>query len=125
MLQAEGMTPHTTSAAAPGSKPKVAVLGELLPFLVHATQLSLILHDSTARIIGHDVLPKYAAGAAGGIGQPLALLLKGSPLIGELSLYDIVGTEGVGADLSHIDSSVKVGRPPLQLLPGPCSQAQD
>jgi malate/lactate dehydrogenase len=48
-------------------------------------------------------------GAAGGIGQPLALLLKGSPLIGELSLYDIVGTEGVGADLSHIDSSVKVG----------------
>ena len=48
------------------------------------------------------------AGAAGGIGQPLALLLKASPLIGELSLYDIVGTEGVGADLSHIDSSVKV-----------------
>ena len=48
------------------------------------------------------------AGAAGGIGQPLALLLKASPLIGELSLYDIVGTEGVAADLSHIDSSVKV-----------------
>lgn len=48
------------------------------------------------------------AGAAGGIGQPLALILKGSSLIGELSLYDIVGTEGVAADLSHIDSSVKV-----------------
>jgi len=47
-------------------------------------------------------------GAAGGIGQPLALLLKGSALIRELSLYDIVGTEGVGADLSHIDSSAKV-----------------
>jgi malate dehydrogenase len=47
-------------------------------------------------------------GAAGGIGQPLALLLKGSSLVGELSLYDIVGTEGVAADLSHIDSSVKV-----------------
>ncbi|CAL8464917.1 g4452 [Coccomyxa elongata] len=47
-------------------------------------------------------------GAAGGIGQPLALLLKASPLISELSLYDIVGTEGVGADLSHIDSSPKV-----------------
>ncbi|CAL5229306.1 g12607 [Coccomyxa viridis] len=53
--------------------------------------------------------PKVAVlGAAGGIGQPLALLLKGSNLVGELSLYDIVGTEGVAADLSHIDSSVKV-----------------
>ena len=54
------------------------------------------------------------AGAAGGIGQPLALLLKGSSLVGELSLYDIVGTEGVAADLSHIDSSVKVALPDLQ-----------
>ena len=53
------------------------------------------------------------AGAAGGIGQPLALLLKGSKLVGELSLYDIVGTEGVAADLSHIDSSVKVALPHL------------
>eukprot|EP00884_Botryococcus_braunii_P001761 jgi/Botrbrau1/11586/Bobra.247_1s0007.1 len=47
-------------------------------------------------------------GAAGGIGQPLGLLLKENPYIGELSLYDIVGTEGVGADLSHIDTSAKV-----------------
>lgn len=61
--------------------------------------------------------PAGPAGASGGIGQPLALLLKGSPLIGELSLYDIVGTEGVGADLSHIDSSAKV----LALL-GPCHE---
>jgi hypothetical protein len=30
------------------------------------------------------------------------------PLIGELSLYDIVGTEGVGADISHMDTSTKV-----------------
>ena len=55
------------------------------------------------------------AGAAGGIGQPLALLLKGSNLVGELSLYDIVGTEGVAADLSHIDSSVKVTLPDLAI----------
>jgi malate dehydrogenase len=41
-------------------------------------------------------------GAAGGIGQPLSLLLKLSPRIGELSCYDIVGTPGVAADLSHI-----------------------
>lgn len=41
-------------------------------------------------------------GAAGGIGQPLALLLKQNPLISHLSLYDIVHTPGVAADLSHI-----------------------
>ncbi|KAG7206048.1 hypothetical protein KM043_003446 [Ampulex compressa] len=47
-------------------------------------------------------------GASGGIGQPLSLLLKQSPLVTELSLYDIVNTPGVAADLSHIDSVAKV-----------------
>eukprot|EP00538_Stauroneis_constricta_P013470 CAMPEP_0119546794 /NCGR_PEP_ID=MMETSP1352-20130426/1052_1 /TAXON_ID=265584 /ORGANISM="Stauroneis constricta, Strain CCMP1120" /LENGTH=339 /DNA_ID=CAMNT_0007591521 /DNA_START=156 /DNA_END=1175 /DNA_ORIENTATION=- len=41
-------------------------------------------------------------GAAGGIGQPLSMLLKLSPHVSELSCYDIVGTPGVAADLSHI-----------------------
>uniref|UniRef100_A0A915DGD9 Malate dehydrogenase n=1 Tax=Ditylenchus dipsaci TaxID=166011 RepID=A0A915DGD9_9BILA len=46
--------------------------------------------------------PKVALiGAAGGIGQPLALLLKGNKLIANLALYDIVGTAGVAADLSR------------------------
>lgn len=47
-------------------------------------------------------------GASGGIGQPLSLLLKQSPLVSELSLYDIVNTPGVGADLSHMDTPAKV-----------------
>lgn len=47
-------------------------------------------------------------GASGGIGQPLSLLLKQSPLVSELSLYDIVNTPGVAADLSHIDTPAKV-----------------
>lgn len=47
-------------------------------------------------------------GASGGIGQPLALLLKQSPLVTELSLYDIVNTPGVAADLSHIETRAKV-----------------
>jgi len=47
-------------------------------------------------------------GAAGGIGQPLSLLLKANPLITELGLYDIVNTPGVAADLSHISTSSKV-----------------
>lgn len=47
-------------------------------------------------------------GAAGGIGQPLALLLKTNPLITELGLFDIVNTPGVAADLSHIATPAKV-----------------
>lgn len=47
-------------------------------------------------------------GAAGGIGQPLSLLLKLSPHVTELSCYDIVGTPGVAADLSHIPSASSV-----------------
>lgn len=48
------------------------------------------------------------AGASGGIGQPLSLLLKINPLVSELSLYDIVHTPGVAADLSHIETAAKV-----------------
>jgi malate dehydrogenase len=47
-------------------------------------------------------------GASGGIGQPLSLLMKASPLIDELSLYDVVNTPGVAADLSHISTIAKV-----------------
>ena len=46
-------------------------------------------------------------GAAGGIGQPLALLLKMQPYVAELSLYDIANTVGVAADLSHCNTTVK------------------
>jgi len=48
------------------------------------------------------------AGASGGIGQPLSLLLKTCPLITELALYDVVNTPGVAADLSHISSPAKI-----------------
>lgn len=47
-------------------------------------------------------------GAAGGIGQPLALLLKMNKLVGELSLYDVANVVGVAADLSHCNTPVKV-----------------
>lgn len=52
-------------------------------------------------------------GAAGGIGQPLSLLLKTNPQITELGLYDIVNTPGVAVDLSHIATpAVVIGRLP-------------
>ena len=40
-------------------------------------------------------------GASGGIGQPLALLLKLDPQVTELALFDVVRTPGVAADISH------------------------
>lgn len=47
-------------------------------------------------------------GASGGIGQPMSLLIKQSPLVSHLSLYDIAHTPGVAADLSHINSGAVV-----------------
>lgn len=47
-------------------------------------------------------------GAAGGIGQPLSLLLKLNNNITELALYDVVNVPGVAADLCHIDTDVKI-----------------
>ena len=46
-------------------------------------------------------------GAGGGIGQPLSMLLKLSPVVDELACYDIVGTPGVAADLSHVSRTCK------------------
>ncbi|KAG1744643.1 lactate/malate dehydrogenase [Suillus paluster] len=47
-------------------------------------------------------------GAAGGIGQPVSLLLKANPAVTELALYDIVNSPGVAVDLSHIATPAKV-----------------
>lgn len=47
-------------------------------------------------------------GAAGGIGQPLSLLLKLNPRVTELTCYDVAPiTPGVAADLSHIATGAK------------------
>lgn len=47
-------------------------------------------------------------GAAGGIGQPLSLLIKMSPLVSSLHLYDIANVKGVAADLSHCNTPSQV-----------------
>ncbi|PLW32211.1 hypothetical protein PCANC_18917 [Puccinia coronata f. sp. avenae] len=44
-------------------------------------------------------------GAAGGIGQPLSLLMKQSSLVSELALYDVRGSPGVAADVSHVNTA--------------------
>ncbi|XP_007041454.2 PREDICTED: malate dehydrogenase, glyoxysomal [Theobroma cacao] len=57
-------------------------------------------------------------GAAGGIGQPLAMLMKMNPLVSVLHLYDVVNAHGVTADLSHMDTGAVVrgflGQPELE-----------
>ncbi|KAF5522092.1 malate dehydrogenase [Colletotrichum aenigma] len=47
-------------------------------------------------------------GASGQIGQPLSLLLKSSPLVSDLRLYDVVHAVGVASDLNHIDTPAPV-----------------
>ena len=70
---------------------------------------SSTVKTAATRFMSTSSKPKVAVlGAAGGIGQPLSLLLKLSPRIGTLSCYDIVGTPGVAADLSHIPTASTV-----------------
>merc|ERR1719454_748631 len=51
-------------------------------------------------------------GGAGGIGQPLVLLMASDPMVSELVVIDLniamVPAEGVAADLSHIEGKCKV-----------------
>eukprot|EP00262_Sarcandra_glabra_P004396 TRINITY_DN1537_c0_g1_i1.p1 TRINITY_DN1537_c0_g1~~TRINITY_DN1537_c0_g1_i1.p1 ORF type:complete len:273 (-),score=38.91 TRINITY_DN1537_c0_g1_i1:74-892(-) len=47
-------------------------------------------------------------GAAGGIGQPLAMLMKMNPLVSVLHLYDVANSPGVTADISHMDTGAVV-----------------
>ncbi|CAN8102660.1 unnamed protein product, partial [Discula destructiva] len=47
-------------------------------------------------------------GAAGGIGQPLSLLLKLNPRVTDLALYDIRMAPGVAADIAHINTKSTV-----------------
>lgn len=55
-------------------------------------------------------------GAAGGIGQPLAMLMKMNPLVSVLHLYDVANTPGVTADISHMDTGAVVILPRNSLL---------
>ncbi|RZS02941.1 hypothetical protein BHM03_00033067 [Ensete ventricosum] len=78
--------------------------------------------SSNRRLFSSDSAPERKVailGAAGGIGQPLALLMKLNPLVSDLALYDIAGTPGVAADVGHINTRAQVSssflRPPLLL----------
>jgi len=73
--------------------------------LLHALRRSTSVASARAQSRGYKVA---VLGAAGGIGQPCALLMKMNPLVTELSLYDIAGTPGVAADVSHVNTAAQV-----------------
>ena len=63
------------------------------------------------RSFGTESVPERKVtvlGAAGGIGQPLSLLMKLNPLVSRLALYDIAGTPGVAADVGHVNTRSEV-----------------
>merc|ERR1719472_499197 len=80
--------------------------------------------DAYGRVVERDIIATEVAaepqgnfkvcvvGGAGGIGQPLALLMSKNPLVKELAIIDLnvamVPAEGVQADLSHIEGPCKV-----------------
>lgn len=69
----------------------------------------LVRTPITRTVLGGDRGFKVAVlGASGGIGQPLSLLLKLDPLVTELSLFDVVRTPGVAADISHCNTPAKI-----------------
>lgn len=83
-----------------------------------------VVSFSNARYQHTSAFNVAVVGAAGGIGQPLSLLLKLNPLVGELRVFDVANTKvpaadgkpettvatvlGTASDLSHIDSNAKV-----------------
>ncbi|GAA0185166.1 dehydrogenase [Lithospermum erythrorhizon] len=72
---------------------------------------SLLRSSSAARWFSSSSSPERKVavlGAAGGIGQPLSLLMKLNPLVSSLSLYDLAGTPGVAADTSHVNTRSQV-----------------
>jgi len=69
---------------------------------------SNLARSQCRRVLGERGFKVAVLGASGGIGQPLSLLLKLDPKITELSLYDVVRTPGVAADVSHCSTPAKV-----------------
>eukprot|EP00933_Yihiella_yeosuensis_P081658 TRINITY_DN95320_c0_g1_i1.p1 TRINITY_DN95320_c0_g1~~TRINITY_DN95320_c0_g1_i1.p1 ORF type:complete len:360 (-),score=79.34 TRINITY_DN95320_c0_g1_i1:28-1107(-) len=68
-------------------------------------------------------------GGAGGIGQPLCLLMALDPRVWELSVYDLtiamVPAEGIGIDLGHIERKCKVKAYSLDTTQKPVDYLQE
>jgi malate dehydrogenase len=70
--------------------------------------LGKFLRTTSRTSIGERGYKVAVLGASGGIGQPLSLLMKLDNKVSELSLFDVVRTPGVAADISHCSTPAKV-----------------
>jgi len=68
-------------------------------------------------------------GGAGGIGQPLCLLMALDPRVAELSVYDLtiamVPAEGIGCDVGHLERRCKVKAYSLEAIQKPVDHLQE
>ncbi|CAL9022719.1 unnamed protein product [Prunus brigantina] len=106
-------------------EPSVEANGRIARISAHLLPPNLQMEDGSA-LRRADCRAKGGApgfkvailGAAGGIGQPLAMLMKMNPLVSVLHLYDVVNAPGVTADISHMDTGAVVrgflGQPQLE-----------
>lgn len=62
----------------------------------------------TTRAHVRDMSKVCVVGGAGGIGQPLSMLLSMDPAVTHVSVFDLIGAPGVAADLGHINTPSKV-----------------
>ena len=83
-------------------------LGKTAPLRASVTTRVVPKAKSVAQVLPEASYKVAVLGAAGGIGQPLGLLIKMSPLVSELRLYDIANVKGVAADLSHCNTPSQV-----------------
>ncbi|XP_068656174.1 malate dehydrogenase, glyoxysomal [Aristolochia californica] len=90
----------------------------LLPPTLQMEETSTLRRSACRAKGGSSGFKVAILGAAGGIGQPLALLMKMNPLVSVLHLYDVVNAPGVTADVSHMDTGAVVrgflGQPQLE-----------
>lgn len=77
---------------------------------VHASPMfsNMVMQRRKFGLTPKNCVKVLVVGAAGNVGKSLSLLLKLSTIIKELRLYDINNTPAITADLSDIESPVKV-----------------
>ncbi|KAI9715596.1 MAG: Malate dehydrogenase, cytoplasmic [Candelaria pacifica] len=76
--------------------------------MIASRQMASFLQRRAFSVSARQASKVTVLGAAGGIGQPLSLLMKLNPRVSELALYDIRGGPGVAADISHINTKSTV-----------------
>jgi hypothetical protein len=82
---------------APAPTLPLALLAQPVIRSLHPIAIAEEILFADAGSLGQQLSKVTVLGAAGGIGQPLSLLLKLNPLVTELALYDIRGGPGTSS----------------------------